>query len=85
MLWFALGKWSSHSGRFFILERYYYRGKWTPIVRVSFRYLKTIKESQVRYNYPPVHVLQGFKEIIEELISKHEKEIENNDTSTEKN
>lgn len=45
MIWFALGKWSSSSGRFFIRERLYYLGRWTPLIKVSFRYLKTVKES----------------------------------------
>jgi hypothetical protein len=42
MLWFALGKWSSSHGRFFTRRRYYYQGRWTPLVRVELRYFKTV-------------------------------------------
>ena len=37
-------KWSSLSGRWFIRERLYKFGKWTPLCRIKLRYLKTILE-----------------------------------------
>lgn len=40
MIWIALGKWSSASGRWFIRERIYHRGRWTPFVFVRWRYLR---------------------------------------------
>lgn len=41
MLWISFAKWNRSCGRFFIFERYYKHGyKWTPLVKVSFRYLK---------------------------------------------
>jgi len=38
MIWFALGRWFSRSGRFFISERIYVKSKWTPFIKVSWRY-----------------------------------------------
>ncbi len=39
MLWVAFGRWSSSSGNWFIRTRIYSRrGKWTPFVRVRWRY-----------------------------------------------
>ena len=40
-----LGKWSSSHGSIFRWERLYLYGyKWTPLCRVGFRYLKTLRE-----------------------------------------
>jgi len=42
MLWIAFGKWDSSRGSFFVRDRLYWMGyKWTPLVRVRFRYLRT--------------------------------------------
>ncbi len=37
-------KWSSKSGRFFVIERLYKFGEWSPLCRVSLRYYKTMSE-----------------------------------------
>ncbi len=39
MLWLNFKKFDSSHKRVFTLERYYYKGKWTPLVKVTFRYL----------------------------------------------
>jgi hypothetical protein len=45
MLWIAFGRWSSASGALFTRERLYGRkGQWTPLVKVSFRYLATARQ-----------------------------------------
>ena len=39
MLWISFGRWSSASGALFIRQRVYWNGwKWTPFVRVFWRY-----------------------------------------------
>jgi len=41
MLWFAFGSWSSSNGALFVRQRVYWHGcKWTPLVRVFWRYCK---------------------------------------------
>jgi hypothetical protein len=41
-----LGKWQLSSGSIFIWERLYLYGyKWTPLCKVRFRYLKTIRQT----------------------------------------
>lgn len=45
MIWFSLGKWSNAAGRFLVAERLCLHGwKWTPLVRLRFRYLETLRE-----------------------------------------
>ena len=45
MVLVRFGVWDSHHGRVFSWERFYGKaGKWTPLCRVSFRYLKTFEE-----------------------------------------
>ncbi len=45
MICIRFGRWDSKSGCMFLYERLYHRGyKWTPLCRVSFRYLKTMRE-----------------------------------------
>lgn len=45
MIWISFAKWQRSCGNIFTLERYYKYGyKWTPLVKVSFRYLKTISQ-----------------------------------------
>ncbi len=44
MIVINFGRWSSSSGRWFIRERLYRFGRWTPFCRISLRYLKTIQE-----------------------------------------
>lgn len=39
MIFIAFGKWSASAGRFFTMQRFYYRGHWTPFVKVGIRYL----------------------------------------------
>ncbi len=39
MIWIAFGRWNSSSGALFIRKRIYWHGsKWTPFVRVFWRY-----------------------------------------------
>lgn len=45
MIGFSMGQWSTAAGRFFVRERYYYRGRWTPLVRVRLRYLRTLRQA----------------------------------------
>jgi len=44
MIILNFGQWSSSSGRWFTRERLYKFGKWTPLCRISLRYLKTSRE-----------------------------------------
>jgi hypothetical protein len=44
MIVLSFGRWDSASGSIFIRERLYHNGKWTPLCRIRFRYLKTIRE-----------------------------------------
>lgn len=44
MIFIAFGKWDSTHGRVFKRERLYLNHKWTPLCRISFRYLKTSRE-----------------------------------------
>lgn len=47
MLWLSFARWSSVAGKVFIRERLYLHGyKWTPLVKIKFRYLKTISRSR---------------------------------------
>lgn len=42
MIWINFGRWDNAYGRVFVRSRLYLHGwKWTPLVRVRFRYLKT--------------------------------------------
>ena len=42
MLFLSFAKWTSKHGRFFSYWRYFNNGwKWTPFVKVTFRFLKT--------------------------------------------
>lgn len=43
MLFLNLGKWNSAHGRFLSCWRYYNQGKWTPLIKVTFRYLRTME------------------------------------------
>ncbi|KKL79302.1 hypothetical protein LCGC14_2016210 [marine sediment metagenome] len=45
MIVLALGKWDSCHGNIFSRERLYNCGKWTPFCRITFRYLRTVRES----------------------------------------
>lgn len=42
MITIRFGKWSHSAGRLFVMDRYYYKGKWTPFISVKFRYFKTV-------------------------------------------
>ena len=45
MIWISFKKWNNSSGKIFKLERYYKHGwKWTPLVKISFRNLRTLRE-----------------------------------------
>ena len=47
MLWLSFAIWNSSHGRIFSAERLYKYGyKWTPLVKLSLRYYKTIREAQ---------------------------------------
>lgn len=39
MLFINFGKWTGSYGTVFKQERFFYKGKWTPFVRLSFRYM----------------------------------------------
>ncbi len=57
MIWIRFGKWDSHAGRVFLWERLYHHGyKWTPLCRVSFRYLKTMKECHALSDEKPIAI-----------------------------
>jgi hypothetical protein len=44
MLFINFGKWNSSHGKLFSIYRYYkYGWQWTPLVKVTFRYLKTLE------------------------------------------
>ena len=45
MIWFSFQKWCSSHGHVLTQERLYLRGKWTPLVAVRFRYLRTNLEA----------------------------------------
>jgi hypothetical protein len=48
-----LGKWTMASGRHLVWERLYLHGhKWTPLCRVRFRNLKTVRESMKPMGLP---------------------------------
>lgn len=53
MITLSLAKWSSASGSFFIRERYYYKGRWTPFCKIRLRYFKTIREMNSLSKEPP--------------------------------
>lgn len=38
-IFLSLARWSSSSGSWFIYDRIYVRGRWTPFVTVRLRYL----------------------------------------------
>lgn len=39
MIWIAFGRWNGSGGRWFCRQRIYWKGyKWTPFVRVRWRY-----------------------------------------------
>jgi hypothetical protein len=38
MVWLSFARWSSASGVFFVRERIYRNGRWTPLVKVRKRY-----------------------------------------------
>lgn len=38
MIWLSFSKWSSCSKRYLIRSRIYYKGKWTPFVKLRLRY-----------------------------------------------
>lgn len=40
MYFLALGRWGLAAGRFFIWKRIYWKGKWTPFVKIEKRYDK---------------------------------------------
>ena len=40
MIWLNFSRWSLQAGAVFILRRIYWRGRWTPLVRVSSRALE---------------------------------------------
>lgn len=44
MIFISFARWSIKSGSFLTYERLYNNGKWTFLVRVKFRYLKTVIE-----------------------------------------
>lgn len=47
MIILCFGKWSSRAGSIFLIERLYLYGyKWTPFCKISFRYLKTLRQAQ---------------------------------------
>jgi hypothetical protein len=37
VIWLNFDKWAASYGRWFVVERIYRRGQWTPLVRVSWR------------------------------------------------
>jgi len=38
MITISMGRWITYGGRFFLLRRIYWRGRWTPFCRVYKRY-----------------------------------------------
>lgn len=38
IIWVKFGEWSSDCGNIFVWKRLYFRGKWTPFVRMRRRY-----------------------------------------------
>ncbi len=48
MIGLSFDIWNSASGRFFIRERLYLHHKWTPLVRIRFRFLLTDREATAR-------------------------------------
>ena len=52
MIWLSFKRWNSAHGSVFTRERLYYQGKWTPLVRVRFRHLRTNLEV-MRASGPP--------------------------------
>lgn len=44
MIFLNFGKWSNAAGSFLILERYYYKGYWTPFCKIRLRYFKTMRQ-----------------------------------------
>lgn len=43
MLYIGFGKWDSSADRFFIRERYYFKGRWTPFCKLTLRYFRTVR------------------------------------------
>lgn len=44
MILLNFGRWNNMANNFFILERYYYKGRWSPFCKVRLRYFKTLKD-----------------------------------------
>jgi hypothetical protein len=46
MIWISCGRWSYAAGRLFVRQRLYRHGRWTPFVRVTWRYTKQRDEAR---------------------------------------
>lgn len=38
-------KWSHSANGVFVKDRFYYKGKWTPFIKLRFRYFKTSNQA----------------------------------------